>query len=256
MAKSMKVLLRAFEAELGRAGLKRSRGAKSAGAGATKDGEHLAALAALWAWSNGARDPIFFDPKSDSLDDDEGLRFLTVQQSHALARDLAGLVPLATDGAGNCVCVEAKSGRVVDWDHETKKTRKLATSLEAYLEAATRALKKRSALGISARAKAPADLKSKIVSKLYDFGLDQKDPKTRKKTIAVMNDPRAMGTDKHDDDWVLDRLIDILVQARNFAPLRYAAPFADRVLRIAKKRGVEADVRRTLGVSALRRQAG
>ena len=212
MPKSMQEILRAFE----RAGLERSR------------------------------DPILFDPKSDSLEDDEGLRLLTARQSCAVARDLEGLVPFATDGAGNYVCVEAKSGRVVDWDHETKKTRKLSASLEAYVDAAARALKKRSALGASGSPKPKKDPKTEVISKLYDYALDKKDPVARKKTIAVMNDPRAMGTDKHDDDWLLDRLIDILVQARRFAALRHAAPFAERVLKIAKKRGVETDARRAM----------
>jgi hypothetical protein len=43
-------------------------------------------------------------------------------------------LPLATDQAGNFSCFDSKTGRVMDWDHETRKPTLLAPSLAAYLD--------------------------------------------------------------------------------------------------------------------------
>ena len=46
----------------------------------------------------------------------------------------ANLLPIATDGAGNFACYDVKSGRIVDWDHETREVSALARSLEQFVE--------------------------------------------------------------------------------------------------------------------------
>jgi len=51
----------------------------------------------------------------------------------------------------------------------------------------------------------------------------------------VINDPRAQGGKRHDDDWVLDQLLIIAIKSQNQKALRVAAPFADRIAKLAKK---------------------
>jgi hypothetical protein len=45
----------------------------------------------------------------------------------------AHVLPIATDNAGNFACYDTKTGRIVDWDHETRKVTALAPSLEKYV---------------------------------------------------------------------------------------------------------------------------
>lgn len=106
-------------------------------------------LRALWSVVDGASEVIVPNPRS--LDD--AIDLLSVADA---ASELASLkkqvhfpeavVPFATDGAGNYLAVDAR-GRVVDWDHETRKLRAIAPSVEGLLARTTTAMKKKALFG-------------------------------------------------------------------------------------------------------------
>ncbi|MBX5483527.1 MAG: hypothetical protein IRZ16_17025 [Myxococcaceae bacterium] len=91
-------------------------------------------LRALYRWCKNL-DAVFSSVE-------EGFEWLDVKSASAnlrMLRDAGGddfpatLVPIAGDGAGNFRCHDTKTGRVVDWDHETRKTARIAPDLDAYL---------------------------------------------------------------------------------------------------------------------------
>lgn len=45
----------------------------------------------------------------------------------------ASLLPLATDGAGNYSCLDRETGKIMDWDHETREATPLTSTLAWYL---------------------------------------------------------------------------------------------------------------------------
>jgi predicted DNA-binding WGR domain protein len=101
-----------------------------------------AALRALRAWADGAEELIV--PSASDLEG--AMDLLSVKQAAADLKLLrqaaafpAGLCPFAGDGAGNYVTADDR-GHVLDWDHETRKTRKLAPSVAALLARTEQAL--------------------------------------------------------------------------------------------------------------------
>jgi predicted DNA-binding WGR domain protein len=124
-------------------------------------------LETLWNWG---RLPEFF--AKEELKTDKSIWWLDMiwlSASAALSelkaqRELSEfpktLLPLATDEAGNFSCLDVKTGEFVDWDHETRATRKLNVTLRGLLE---------KALGVfeAQRAKLDKETKQKeTVSKL------------------------------------------------------------------------------------------
>ncbi len=71
--------------------------------------------------------------------DIDGLEWLGVGDAVAIAKDIRKYgappahLPIAGDGAGNYSCYDAASGAVFDWDHETRKSKRLAPDLAGYL---------------------------------------------------------------------------------------------------------------------------
>jgi predicted DNA-binding WGR domain protein len=80
------------------------------------------ALAALWSWHDGA--PDFLVAERDSSDRIDWLSVRDSVSAFAQLSKLAGfdarLIPFATDGAGNYLCFNAKTQRILEWDHETR----------------------------------------------------------------------------------------------------------------------------------------
>ncbi len=106
-----------------------------------------AALRALWSWVDGA-DEIIVPGESD-----EAIDLMSVAQSARALMQLrkgsafpADLVPFATDGAGNFTALDER-GRVLDWDHETCKTRAIAPSLAKLLGRTMTAITKNELFG-------------------------------------------------------------------------------------------------------------
>lgn len=107
-------------------------------AGSAKELAALAAvapspeLAALYGW--GAN----LDTFETTGEGPEWLSLRDARSELAALRQLADfprrLFPIAGDGAGNFSCLDLESGKVVDWDHETRKSRGLAPTLAAYIE--------------------------------------------------------------------------------------------------------------------------
>lgn len=116
-------------------------------------------LGKLWAWGQA---PAMF--AEGALGFDEEQRWLTAAESAAtlkgLLRDVPEFtrtfVPLSTDDAGNYTCLDAATGHVMDWDHETRQSRLYSRSLAAFLEPrrtrAARALRERAAQAKAAAA--------------------------------------------------------------------------------------------------------
>lgn len=93
-----------------------------------------AALTTLWKWRDGA-DALFVQSEP------EGMDWLDVSSAAGSTTMLRSSVPTfpktllacATDGAGNFLCVDLESQAVVDWDHETRKTKVVAKSIDEFL---------------------------------------------------------------------------------------------------------------------------
>jgi hypothetical protein len=74
------------------------------------------------------------------LGEPEGLSLLSPASAVSIARDLRKVgaphhvLPIATDHAGNYACFDTARGRIVDWDHETRKVTAFAPSLAVFLE--------------------------------------------------------------------------------------------------------------------------
>ena len=147
MAAQEKDELAEWIAVLGKNGFRKSPGAKSL-ARLEKLAPVPDGLAALWRWSDGLKGGCFFDPKSEELDEDEGLYFLSVRQAETeMKYDVGpkeGLV-FGSDAAGGLLVAVGTKGRVDFWEHETRKQTPLASSFSAFLKRSTRALKKRGA---------------------------------------------------------------------------------------------------------------
>ena len=119
-------------------------------------------LKALWTWGKVAA--IASSPRIDEEREASeaywAQEWLSPAMSLSTLRDLretvpkfpGGLVPLATDEAGNYTCFDNASGRLMDWDHETRKAKKLDDNL-AKLMGRLRA----AYLAASVREKADAD---------------------------------------------------------------------------------------------------
>ena len=91
---------------------------------------------ALWAW--GLAPQVFGDGELGM--DGENV-WLSAEESASHLKDLRiapefpeSFVPLSTDEAGNFACFDAATKRMMDWDHETRKTRLLSKSLAGYLD--------------------------------------------------------------------------------------------------------------------------
>jgi predicted DNA-binding WGR domain protein len=101
-----------------------------------------AELRTLWAWADGGEELLVpsardLDAAVDLLGASQAAEELAMLRKAAALPD--GLCPFAADGAGNFL-VLATSGEVLDWDHETRKTRKVAASLSALLGRTEKAL--------------------------------------------------------------------------------------------------------------------
>jgi hypothetical protein len=90
-------------------------------------------LRALWSWVDGTNEIIVageIDEASDLMSVAEAAS--ATAKLRKVATFSADLVPFATDGAGNFAVVDAR-GRVLDWDHETRKTTTIAPSFTRLL---------------------------------------------------------------------------------------------------------------------------
>jgi len=116
----------------------------------------------LWSW--GLAPTVF---ESGELGLDGELEWLTAADAaHALTelRDVKEFpktyVPLATDGAGNFLCHDAKTAKLMDWDHETRATQLVSKTLAGYLDhrriKAERAIRERVNAAKEAAAPKPA----------------------------------------------------------------------------------------------------
>lgn len=99
-------------------------------------GALAADVKALWSWGFG---PRLFATGALGMDGEE--EWLSAAESASHLADLRSIaefpktfIPLASDGAGNFVCFDAKTGSVRDWDHEVRAHRLLAKTLASYLE--------------------------------------------------------------------------------------------------------------------------
>lgn len=92
------------------------------------------AVRPLYAWRDGAPDFVLTDDgSSDWLPLSDALRERA--QLRKVRKDFAATwFPLFADGAGNFVCLDEKTGALVDFDHEQTKHRRIAVSLAAFLE--------------------------------------------------------------------------------------------------------------------------
>lgn len=98
-----------------------------------------AALRALWGWRDGG-DSLFCQSEP------EGMDWLSVDAALGALEELreevegfsATLLPCASDGAGNFLCVDVASLALVDWDHETRKTKVVAKHVDDYLARLTK----------------------------------------------------------------------------------------------------------------------
>ncbi len=89
------------------------------------------------------------------------------------------LMPFASDEAGNYTCLDVKSGALVDWDHETRKKRKLPGSLSKIFTEVIAALKQEARAGAAVTPDVPASagalptairpLKSPVLRKLSAY---------------------------------------------------------------------------------------
>lgn len=102
-----------------------------------------AELRQLWSWRNGA-EGFFVDGDPES-----GWDWMAVgaaEDDLAMLRETAPeltatLLPFASDGSGNYLCIDVSSGEIFDWDHETRETKRLHPSLEQALRALLASLK-------------------------------------------------------------------------------------------------------------------
>jgi len=75
----------------------------------------------------------------DDVPEADGASLLSLKTAKSFAKDLRrfGLpetvVPFATDGAGNFTALDATTAKLVDWDHETRRVKKLGGSIAAWL---------------------------------------------------------------------------------------------------------------------------
>ncbi|MBX7101467.1 MAG: WGR domain-containing protein [Myxococcaceae bacterium] len=96
-------------------------------------------LRTLWAWRDGG-DSLFCQSEP------EGMDWLPVDAAcdalEELREEVEGfspsLLPVATDGAGNFLCADVAAGALVDWDHETRKTKVVAKQVDEFLERLTK----------------------------------------------------------------------------------------------------------------------
>jgi hypothetical protein len=94
-------------------------------------------LRALWKWR--ADPDCLLSSGTLGLDLDDRQVWLSPRDAASALKALrdsklpSTLVPISTDEAGNYFCHDRKSGKVFDWDHETRKARVLAPSLAALL---------------------------------------------------------------------------------------------------------------------------
>lgn len=111
-------------------------------------------LAQLWNW--GRAGEVLGHQKLSTVAEERGEWFWSqvwLSPAEALSaqkalRKVPGfsetLVPFATDEAGNYTCHDAKSGALIDWDHETRKQRKLKDSLPKIFTLVAKLLKQES----------------------------------------------------------------------------------------------------------------
>jgi hypothetical protein len=162
-------------------------------------------LKALWTW--GRVGAIASSPRIDEEREASEAYWAQEWLSPALSlstlRDLRedvptfprGLVPLATDEAGNYTCFDNTSGRLMDWDHETRKAKKLDDCL-AKLMGRLRAAYVAASVRAKADAKGRADEKREQLAKAKAKAADSK--KVAKKggsaTSATGGVPRSIKT--------------------------------------------------------------
>ncbi len=132
-----------------------------------------AELVELWQWGRVAEVLGLEALATIALERDDwwwSQEWLTPAQARTAQKSLAKvpgfpatLVPIATDEAGNYTCHDAQSGKLVDWDHETRKPRKLPgslttvfTQIHKLLTTEQRAAKSTSAVKVPSAVKAVA----------------------------------------------------------------------------------------------------
>jgi WD40 repeat protein len=93
-------------------------------------GDVPADLRALFEWARNL-DALFKETSLEWLNPIDGAKAAKLNRESEAP---ASFFPIATDGAGNYSCFDAATGRVMDWDHETRKATSLAKDLSAYLD--------------------------------------------------------------------------------------------------------------------------
>jgi hypothetical protein len=204
----MNTLVESFAAAFLGAKMAKNDGAKALSAVEKKARPIPSSLAELWQWSDGAKEPCFFDPESATLKEDEGLRFLSLKEAASEMKERPGPkegVVFGSDLGGGLLVAIGEKGRVASWDHETDELEVIAPTFDAFLKRSTRALKAR---GKKATKAPPASPMSVALKAMFGRALSSA---CRDKAIVLLNHPKARGGPERDEAWVFDSLASMLV---------------------------------------------
>lgn len=155
-------------------------------------------LRALWTWAdNDILDELWVTSSEPS----EWERGLSVKAAAATLKSLRkiatfpkGLIPIAEDGNGNALVVDEK-GAVLDWDHETRKPRKIAPSLAALVRRSLKEIKSENLFGGPEVAASPKGATN--------------DPVLKKVAALVKELPKEFYREKH-----LEKIVNTLYRAK------------------------------------------